>query len=85
MSKGRKGLKPLPANTRNIMAVGEYVEQKEEYKNHHAKILPSGEMQIKLHGHWVSKNEFDALIKEPFVPDFKANKNNVDRTGVWMY
>lgn len=85
MSTGRRGLKPLPLERRGLRPINDYVEAKEEYKNYGAKITPQGEMLIQVHGHWISKKEFDQLIKKPFVPDFKVNLENVDKTGLWMF
>lgn len=68
---------------RDMISIAEHLSQVQDY-NFHSAIIKDGEMTVQLHGHYIPVKEFNQLVKRPLVPDFKSNKNNVDRTGAWM-
>lgn len=69
---------------RSLPGIGEYVQQMEEYKNYPGKIR-RGKMFILFHGKWISKGEFDKLVKPPKITSFVVNPNNSDKTKSWLY
>jgi hypothetical protein len=82
-SQSRKNKFHTDNAKRQIMSIVEYVERKMERKNAPGKIL-NGEMFVMLHGHWVTKKEFDKYLPEPIVHSFNHDITNVDNSGKWV-
>ena len=65
------------------MTICEYVERLEERRSYPARII-NGVMEVCLHGHYVSVEEFDKLVPPPIVHSFAHDISNVDKTRTWM-
>lgn len=74
-SKKQKGI---------TLTISEWLNKVQEYSLMPGKILPSGEMLILFHGHWIKKGEVLKLLPPPTMPDFVRDRNNTDKTKLWM-
>lgn len=66
------------------LSISEWLNKVQEFSLMPGKILPSGEMFILFHGHWIKKGEVLKLFPPPTMPDFVRDRNNTDKTKLWM-
>jgi len=84
MPTNRSKAQPKTATQRNSLSIGEYLRQVSDYMAYPGKIK-DGVLYVLYNGEWVTKYEFDNLIKKPIVPTFNANRENADKTKTWMF
>jgi hypothetical protein len=65
-------------------SVSEFLKKKYEYMYAYPGRIVAGSIFVLLHGHWITKEEFDTLVEEPSVPNFRASIENADGTKKWM-
>lgn len=74
----------LPARCRNLPTISDYLKSVSQYHSYPGRIS-NGKMFVLFGGKWVSKKEFDRLVKRPSVSSFVYNPNNIDGSVKWIY
>ena len=66
-----------------VMSIGEYIERNNERLYAPGRII-NGVMEVQIHGHWISKDDFDKYYPPLSIDNMQACKTNPDTTKKWM-
>ena len=77
-----KTSRPPQSECKKRMTITEHLERLYEWQSYPGKIS-GGKMEVFVHGHWISLEEFNQHFPKPQVNSFIPRRENIDSTTSW--